>query len=117
MGKKSKRVLSLAKPLQGMASLWEKGCVNLFYSQVCRDKLSLQELNKSTLVYSRAEGQGPPGKPLSMITRAMESKSRKQFPTWRQNWLPPCNNICHDFILVQPFRGKDASPCYWRNSF
>ena len=51
---------------KGMASLW-KGCVNLFYSQVGRDKLSLQELNKGTLVYSQAEGQGPPGKPLSMI--------------------------------------------------
>ena len=32
-----------------------------------RDKLSLHELNKGTLVYSQAEGQGPPGKPLSMI--------------------------------------------------
>ena len=44
-----------------------KGCINLFYSQVGRDKISLRELNKSTLVYSQAEGQGPPGKPLSMI--------------------------------------------------
>ena len=45
----------------------QKGCVNLFYLQVGRDKLSLQELNKGTLVYSQAEKQGPPGKPLSMI--------------------------------------------------
>ena len=45
----------------------QKGCVNLFYLQVGRDKLSLQELNKGTLVYSQAERQGPPSKPLSMI--------------------------------------------------
>ena len=45
----------------------QKGCVNLFYSQVGMDKLSLQELSKGTLVYSQAEGQGPPSKPLSMI--------------------------------------------------
>ena len=36
----------------------QKGCVNLFYLQVGRDKLSLQELNKGTLVYSQAKGQG-----------------------------------------------------------
>ena len=44
----------------------QKGCISLFYSQG-RDKLSLHELNKGTSVYSQAEGQGPPGKPLSMI--------------------------------------------------
>ena len=44
------------------------------------DKLSLQKLNKGSLVYSQAEGQGLPGPPLSMIiiTKAMESKSKKQ---------------------------------------
>ena len=41
----------------GMASL-RKVCVNLVYSQMGRDKLSLQELNKGTLVYSQAKGQG-----------------------------------------------------------
>ena len=44
----------------------QKGCISLFYSQG-RDKISLHELNKGTSVYSQAEGQGPPGKPLSMI--------------------------------------------------
>ena len=60
-----------------------EGVCYLLYSQVGRDKLSLHELNKSTLVYSQAEGQGPPGKALSMIIiiKAMESKSKKQFPT------------------------------------
>ena len=38
---------------KGTASLW-KGSVNLFYAQVGWDKLSLQELNKGTLVCSQA---------------------------------------------------------------
>ena len=49
-----------------MSSL-QKGYVNLFYSQVGRDELSLQELKKDTSVYSQAEEQGPPGNPLNMI--------------------------------------------------
>ena len=52
---------------KGKASLWN-AYVDLFCSQVGRDKLSLHELKKGTLkVYSQAEGQGPPGKPFSMI--------------------------------------------------
>ena len=42
---------------KGMSSL-QKGCDSLFYSQVGRGKLSLHELNKGTLVYSQAKGQG-----------------------------------------------------------
>ena len=59
-----------------------------------KDKLSLCELNKDTLVYSQVEEQGPPGKPLStiIIIKAMKSKSERQFPTLRQNWHPPCSN-------------------------
>ena len=64
-GSKVKGSSVLQNISKGMVSLW-KGCVNLFYSQVGRDKL-FSELNKGTLVYSQAEGQGPPGKPLSMI--------------------------------------------------
>ena len=51
---------------KGMSSLW-KGCFNLFHSQVGRDKPSLLELNKGTLVYSQAKGRHPSGKPLNMI--------------------------------------------------
>ena len=40
-----------------MASLW-KGYVNLCL-QMGRDKLPFYEMNKSSLVYSQAEGQGP----------------------------------------------------------
>ena len=56
MGKSSERVFTLSKHLQGNGGLW-KGCVTLFYSQVGRDKLSLQELNKGTLVYNQTEEQ------------------------------------------------------------
>ena len=51
-------VFSLAKRLQGKGQPLEKG-VHLFYSQVGRDKLSLFELNKGTLVYNQAERHGP----------------------------------------------------------
>lgn len=62
---------------KGMSSP-QKGRVNLINSQVGRDKLSFQELNKGILVYSQAEGQGPPGKPLSMII-IIEASQRKSF--------------------------------------
>ena len=48
----------------------------------------LPELNKGTLVYSQAEGQGRSGKPLNTII--IIKASQKKFPTWSQNWLPPC---------------------------
>ena len=40
----------------GMTSLW-KECVNQFYSEAGRVRLSFYDLNKGTLVYSQAEGQ------------------------------------------------------------
>ena len=77
-GSKVKGSSALQNISKGMASLW-KGCVNLFYSWMSRNKLSLQELNKGTLVYCQAEGQSPPGKPLSMIiiTRATEKQIKE----------------------------------------
>ena len=56
-GSKGKGSSVLQNISQGMPSL-QKGCV--------REKLSCHELNKGILVYIQAEGQGPPGKPLSM---------------------------------------------------
>ena len=41
-----------------MTSLW-KECVNQFYSEVGKVRLSFYDLNKGTLVYSQAEGQDP----------------------------------------------------------
>ena len=81
---------SVLQSISNSMSSLQKGCVNLFYSQVGRYNISLQELNKGTLVYSQAEGQDLPGKPLSTIIIVKASR-RKQFPTWSQNWLPPCN--------------------------
>ena len=62
-----------------------------------RDKLSVSKLNKGTLVYSHGKGQGPPGKPLSMIiiTKAMKNKSKKQFPTWSQIGFLPAAEILY----------------------
>ena len=72
---------------QGMGSL-QKGCANLFYSQVGRSKLCLQKLNKGTLVYSQAEGQGPPGKPLSMIIMIKASQRNSCQYGFRIGFLP-----------------------------
>ena len=58
-----------------MSSL-QKECVNLFYSQVGRDKQSLLELNKDTSIYIKAEGQVPLNKPLSTIYQT----------TWSASW-------------------------------
>ena len=76
-GSKVKGSSVLQNISKGMSKL-QKGCVSLFYSQVGRDKLSLHELNKSTSVYSQAEGQGPPGKLLSMII-IIKTRQRKSF--------------------------------------
>ena len=100
-GSKVKGSSVLQNISKGMPCL-RKGCVHLSHSQVDRD-LSVLQLNKGTLVYSQVEGQSPPGKPVSMImiTKAMKSKSKKQFPTWRQSWFPPYNSKRHKRFLGQ----------------
>jgi len=57
-GSKVKGSSVLQNISKGMTSLWNE-CVNLFYSQVSRVRLSLYELNNGSLVYTQAEGQGP----------------------------------------------------------
>ena len=71
-------------------SSFQKGCVHLFYSQEGRDKLSLSWAKALQFtVKHRAE----------FSRQAIEydynnkNKSKKQFQTWSQNWLPPCNNF------------------------
>ena len=54
-GSKLRKTSVLQNISKGMKSL-QKGCVNLFYFQVGRDKVSLPQLNKATLVYSQARG-------------------------------------------------------------
>ena len=51
-GSKVKGSSVLQNISKGMSSL-QKECVNLFYSQVGRDKLSLHQLNKGTLIKQR----------------------------------------------------------------
>ena len=90
---------------KGMASL-QKGYVNLFYSQVGRDKFSLHEQNEGTLVYSQVEGQGP-GKPLSMsiITKASQRNSFQHGV--RIGFLPATG--CH-FLLQGIFPTLGLNP-------
>ena len=76
-GNKVKGSSVLQNISKGMSKL-QKGCVSLFYSQVGRDKLSVHKMKKGTLVYSQAEGQGPPGKPLS-INIIIKASQRNSF--------------------------------------
>ena len=86
-GSKLKGSSILQNISKGMFSL-QKGCVHLFYSQVGGDKLFLCELRKGTLVYSQAEGQGPPGKPLSMILIIKASQRNSFLQEVRIGFLP-----------------------------
>ena len=60
---------------KGMVSLW-MGCVNL-YSQVGRDKLSRQELNKGTFLSSRGAGSSREAIKYDYNNTAMKIKSKK----------------------------------------
>ena len=93
----------VAKSQVVMASLW-KGCVTLFYSQLSRDKLSLYELNKGTLVCSETEGQGPLREAIKCDynNKSNEKKVKETIPTWSQNWLPPWNMILNILTSISP---------------
>ena len=62
-------------------------------SQVGKVRFSLYEVNKGTLVAIKQRGNVLWGRVLCVIiiTKATNSKSKKQFPTWSQNWLL-CNS-------------------------
>ena len=62
---------------KGMVSLW-MGCVNL-YSQVDRDKLSRQELNKGTFLSSRGAGSSREAIKYDYNNKAMKIKSKNNF--------------------------------------
>ena len=84
-----------------------KGCVHLFYSQVGRDKLSLPQLNKGILVYSQAEGQGPPGKPLSMIIIIKASQRNSFQQGVRIDFLPAAISHCQSPFHSLVGKGSD----------
>ena len=77
-GSKVKGSSVLQNISKGMSNL-QKGCVTLFYSQGGKDKLSLQEMNKGTLVYSQAEGQGPPRQALEYDYNHTKASQRNSF--------------------------------------
>ena len=55
-----------ASVLQNISSLQKECPYSLLFANG-QGKTFLLELNKGSLVYNQAEGQGPPGKPLSVI--------------------------------------------------
>ena len=92
---------------KGMASCW-KGCVNLFSSQVDRDKLSLHELNKGTSVHSQAEGRVPQASHgvsviishgvLIIMIKAKKSKSTK-VSNMESELASSLQHFCSSFLL------------------
>ena len=84
-GNKMKGSSVLQNILKGMSSL-QKGCVSLFYSQVGRDKL-----NKGTFSLQSSRGAESSRQAIE-YNYNNKSKSKKQFSTRSQNWLPSCNN-------------------------
>ena len=94
-GSKLKGSSVLENISKGMSSL-QKGCV--------REKLSCHELNKGILVYIQAEGQGPPGKPLSMNI-AIKASQRNSFQHGvRIGFLPATRRLFWD--ISQPSSGS-----------
>ena len=69
---------------------------------------SLHELNKGTLIYSQAEGQGPQGKPLNMIiiTRLALTKNSKA-ESQRIDAFELC---CLEKTLESPLGCKEIKP-------
>ena len=88
-------VFSLAKRLQGKGQPLEKG-VHLFYSQVGRDKLSLFELNKGTLVYNQAERHGPLRQAIKYDYNNKSNKKqvKETVSTRSQNWFFSAAQLC-----------------------
>jgi len=71
-------------------------------SQVGKVRFSLYEVNKGTLVAIKQRGSVLWGRVLCVIiiTKATNSKSKKQFPTWSQNWLL-CNSPRTQCTLIR----------------
>ena len=78
--------------------------VTLFYSQLSRDKVSLYELNRGTLVYSETEGQSSLREAIKYDynNKRNEKKVKETVPTWSQNWPPPCNMILNILKFISP---------------
>ena len=85
-GSKVKGSSVLQNISKGMFSL-QKGCVNLFYSQVTRtNSLSMSWTKALQFTVKQRAGSSR-----QAIEYDYNNKNKKQFPMWSQNWLPPCN--------------------------
>ena len=91
--KSSARVFSLVRHLQGKGQPSEGGCSSLpFIGRQEQATSPPAEQRHFSLQSDRGSGSS---------RQAIEndynnkSKSKKQFPTWSQNWFPPSNKISH----------------------
>ena len=73
-----------------MASL-QKQCVNLFYSQVGRDKAISPGAEQRHFSLQSNRGAESSRQAIDYDYNN-KSKSKKQFPTWSENWFPLCHN-------------------------
>ena len=92
-----------------MASLW-KGYVNLCL-QMGRDRLPFYELNKSSLVYSQAEGQGPLRQAMKYDYNNKSNKKQVKETVYNMDWeltssLQHCRSLSHNLVEK---RGPDHS--------
>ena len=100
-----KRSSVLQNIFKGTGSLWKGYCSLLF---IAGRGQSLPELNKGTLVYSQAEGQGPQGKPLHMIiiTRLALTKNSKA----ESQRIDAFDLCCLEKTLESPLDCKEIKP-------
>ena len=97
--KSSARAFSLVRHLQGKGQPSEGGCSSLpFIGRQGQATSPPAEQRHFSLQSDRAAGSS---------RQAMENdynnkrKSKKQFPTWSQNWFPPSNKISHKPRTIQ----------------
>ena len=78
------------------------GCVNLFYSQVGRDKLSLYELKKDTLIYSQTEEQGPQRQALkyNYNNKIKEKQGKERFSNMEMELAPSLQQYQQNILSV-----------------
>ena len=82
-----------------------------------KDKVSLHELNKSTLIYSQAEDQGPPGKPLSIII-VIKASQRNSFQHGVRIGFFPAIYICiyiYTYLCIYVYVSYSDKDYYGRN--
>ena len=105
-GSKVKGSSAMQNISKWMASLW-KGYVNLCL-QMGRDRLPFYELNKSSLVYSQAEGQGPLRQAMKYDYNNKSNKKQVKETVYNMDWeltssLQHCRSLSHNLVEKKGF--------------